>query len=514
MKNYTFWTFLAILFIFPLLGNAQMDGICGTTETELITKRLLRNKEKLKNGMVQFRNAVKYIPIKFHIVSESDGTGGVKLSRVLEQIQALNTDFEDSEFQFYIDGDFNYISNGTIYQSQSSFAAKNTMEAQRSDNAINIFLAKVANHGNSSNDNGVILGYHSVFRDWLVIRNDQVNLNSGTMSHELGHFFSLNHTHYGWDSKAWDHNDPSPIQVPATSPGNIPTEKQDGSNCQNAGDFICDTPPDYNFGFGWSKDGDRCANYDAGVKDPNGIEVDPMENNFMGYFIGCDEYVFTPGQIDVMTADYNSSARNYIRRSYVPNLNDISEVPVLSSPINDEITEGYNKVTLDWEGVPNADRYLVQIDRLPDFSFSPEEQVVFGTSAIFLDLDPDKFYYWRVFPFNEYETSAGFTQNERFRTGNDIVSASYIEGVKNWFISPNPLVNSNQLNLSLNTDEAFEADIKLFNLTGQQIQALPQQSFEIGQNNIQIQVGDLPKGIYVVTIQTADAILNKRLVIQ
>ncbi|MEZ4948184.1 MAG: hypothetical protein R2784_02135 [Saprospiraceae bacterium] len=49
------------------------------------------------------------------------------------------------------------------------------------------------------------------------------------------------------------------------SPNGSPTELQDGSNCTTAGDKICDTPPDYNFGL---INGNSCY---GGAKDPNGV---------------------------------------------------------------------------------------------------------------------------------------------------------------------------------------------------------------------------------------------------
>ena len=64
--------------------------------------------------------------------------------------------------------------------------------------------------------------------------------------------------------------------APASSPGGIPTEKMDGSNCETAGDYLCDTPPDYN-GFGW----DDC-DYDGGAQDPMGVEIDPEERLIYG----------------------------------------------------------------------------------------------------------------------------------------------------------------------------------------------------------------------------------------
>ena len=61
-----------------------------------------------------------------------------------------------------------------------------------------------------------------------MIKNDctAAGGNDTTLSHELGHYFDLYHTH-------------------ETSFG---TECPSGSNCQSAGDMVCDTPADPNLG--------------------------------------------------------------------------------------------------------------------------------------------------------------------------------------------------------------------------------------------------------------------------
>ena len=502
----------SIVLLFSFNTQAQNRGWCGTTDSKAIAKRLIKNKEAIRNGVAYSRTPV-YVPVKFHIVTESDGTGGVSIKKLLEQLTALNTDFADSDIQFYFSNYFDQLTSSTVNQSQGSFLANTEMNAIRDNNAVDIFLTdKVSGNPNQP---GTALGVYSPFRDWIVILNNQVNANSGTVSHEVGHFFSLNHTHDGWDSKQWDHTNPTPIQVGNTSPEGIPTEKQDGSNCQTAGDLICDTPPDYNFGLGWSKDGDRCGAYDGGVKDPNGDIVDPMENNFMGYFIACDQYIFTAEQMQVMTADYKSAQRAYLRSGFIPNLNPITDIPVLVEPIGGETTAGYDIVNLDWNGVANADRYLLQVDRLPDFSFDLQEYVVDGTSYVLRNLEASKNYFWRVIPFNEYDTDALPTQSERFKTGADPVSATnQIEGVNNWFLTPNPLSTQKELSLHMNTTQSFVADVKIFSITGQEMLHMNQQQFNIGESNLKIDASNFNAGMYIVTIQTETAIINKKLIVQ
>ena len=105
----------------------------------------------------------------------------------------------------------------------------------------------------------------------------------GSLVHELGHFFGLPHTFAGNG-----------------------TENVDGSNCETAGDGICDTPadpydPDAEFSYQ-----DGCTFTWTGL-DANGQFYQPDMGNIMSYY-DCD-CGFTRGQYLRMVEVYNSTIR-------------------------------------------------------------------------------------------------------------------------------------------------------------------------------------------------------------
>jgi hypothetical protein len=104
-----------------------------------------------------------------------------------------------------------------------------------------------------------------------------------TLAHEMGHFFSLIHTHV--------QNYYNPI--PSTD------ELVNGSNCATAGDFICDTPADpglYDFRMApWPV----CQYIDTVTADINGDIYNPIVNNFMSALSLCSNS-FTAEQFDRM----------------------------------------------------------------------------------------------------------------------------------------------------------------------------------------------------------------------
>lgn len=109
------------------------------------------------------------------------------------------------------------------------------------------------------------------------------NWSSVVLAHEIGHFFSLIHTHV--------QNQYNP--VPTTD------ELVNGSNCATAGDFICDTPADpglYNFRMAPAP---ACQYIDTVTADINGDVYNPIVNNFMSALSHCSDS-FTPEQLSRM----------------------------------------------------------------------------------------------------------------------------------------------------------------------------------------------------------------------
>lgn len=505
--------FKKVLTLFTLglmtLGSANSQAInfpCGTSQEGLdaITERLHSNKEALRNNSVEFRD-VNWVPLKFHIVSKADGTGGVSEQKIYDQVCELNTTYSFINIQFYLKP-FNYINNSTMYSDHQGTSA--LMGFAEDNNAINVFVVQDAQ---TNSGIGTTLGYYSPSQDWLVMRIDEVGLFKKTLSHEIGHYFSLLHPFNGWDHEPYeeaDHGNP----VSAISPGGVPNEYQNGNNCETAGDYVCDTPPDYNFGFGWNS-----CNYTAGTMDPGGTVVDPMEINIMSYFLQCEanDYTFTEEQGDLMIADLNSFQRNKIRSDYIPSHAEITGIPTPISPINDEVTPGYNNIHFEWSAVDGASFYFLEISRLSSFStnFERVTMIVYGTSKIVnVNFDADKTYYWRVRALNEVSTCATYSVNGKFKTGTT-TSANNITEVNDINIIPNPVSSNGTLQVRMNNADSFEGQISLVNITGQVVKQLPAQQFAAGENTYEIALGNESSGIYFLHITSKEGKITRKVVI-
>lgn len=499
-----------LLFVFTISALFSIDavaqnGFCGTTiEAQIILKeRMMHNRANAANS-VQIRTGVSWVPIQFHILEDNNGGNRVDAVKVLEMLCALNEDYLDQDIQFFMKDDFNFIQNTSVNNNpnvgENPFA-QTVLVGAKVAGAINIFIVK-----DIPGDFGITLGFWLPNFDWLVLRRSVVSAPGvETLTHELGHYFTLPHPFFGWDGEPYDplvHGDPAPIN----SPGGVQTEKMDGSNCTFAADGFCDTKPNYLFGFSWPN-----CNYTGSAEDPNGTPVAPsvQEENYMAYFTGCASE-FTPEQKAAIAADLDN--RTDLHTSLDPDITAFTDSPTQNSPINGEVTPLYNVVGFDWEPVGGATSYLVEVDRQPTFSFNPTVKFVSGGTYVeFEDVfDANKTYYWRVMALKEGNV-CGEVLSTSFKTGT-VTGTSDIKEVLNHTISPNPISAGEILNINIETNQAFDAVINVYNLSGQKIKEV-NTTFGHGTTNHQLSVSDLSEGMYIISIESENGVLTEKVVV-
>lgn len=506
-----FLTFLVLALLTTTVSFAQEQiNPCGTygDMAAPIVDRLLENIQKLDTEPVQFRD-IQYVPIRFHLVGKSDGSGRMAEQRALDQLCILNSDFADMDIQFYLKGNdyFNYINNTTVYDNHQN-TINTFMTFQRDNGALNVYCVNDATPPGDPSP-GVTLGYYYPIlgKDWIVIVKSEIGNIKSSLTHEIGHFFSLLHPFNGWESEDGPWNNASP--APTLSPLGVPTEKADGSNCNTAGDYLCDTPADYLNGFGWPD-----CNYTGGAQDPMGVEIDPEERLFMNYFLDCprDEYFFSPMQQDIILEDLAGFHRNYIRPAFTPPA-EVTEAAEPLEPFN-ETTPAYGSVYFEWAASANASGYLVEIARNSSFTITPSRFITSNTSITISDIfQADRTYYWRVRPFNNLYACVEFSDAVQFETGTEATAVNEIKAVSDWTIEPNPVAKDATVNVRVNANSGFDAQLSLSNIQGQLVRQIGNQRFIAGENRFSISTSGLANGVYLLSIQTDEGQINKRLVV-
>lgn len=501
---------ILILFVgFGLYSSVyaqQPRGKCGLTDHTTINQRLIENRALRSERVSPRSGAVEYFPVNYILTAESDGTDRIRYRHILEMHCQWNEEYADQEYQFYIkDTEFTEANNSTVHNSPRTTFGSLQMGAFKDGDAINIFVAKNADDGNSAN--GVTLGYYDpqAGRDWIVIRKAEFIGLTSTISHEVGHYFNLDHPHNGWDAVAYDHNIHGPC-APSVSPGGVPTERMNGSNCMTAGDFLCDTPPDYQLGFGW-----QGCNYTGPAQDPDCTPVDPDENLFMGYFLdGCTPYYFSNDQKDIITDALASPMRAPLHTGWTPASTTIGNL-VLEPPFSHSNT-GNTDVDFDWNEVPGATHYVFEIAR--NFGFTAQFQNFITTNTEFTipNLLTNSAYYWRVFPYNAYATCHP-GEIMQFTAGVNTTSIGELEAISYWEVNPNPVTTGADINLLINTVDDINSTINILNASGILVQSFSKKIAR-GHNSFNLSLDNIPAGLYLVQVESKEGFVTKKLVIQ
>lgn len=511
IKTVFLLAFLPVL----ILAQEPRSFVCGVEGElgQLLQEQFRATRDQFyREPSIAFRD-VQYVPIVFHIVRRTDKTGGADVADILDQLCDLNRDFAPMNMQFYLkDGTFNYINNSAVYSNHVN-TINSIMSLEKDNKALNVFLVENATPPSSTGP-GITLGYYYPVggKDWVVIRDKEMESRNTTLSHELGHYFSLPHPHFGWESDPWTVEKYGSKPAPVNSPLGQPTEKANGSNCDISGDEVCDTPPDYN-GFGWPD-----CTYTLAARDPDSVVINPDEELIMSYFLNCrrENYKFSPMQQEMMLTNLASNQRSSIRGTTPDNTTVLPANTRLVAPTAGQTLTVYDRVNMDWVPVEGATFYLVEVDGLPTFSSLGKRSFIVeatGNSLVLDYLSPDKLYFWRVRPFNSLSTCLPFTGFQSFRTGLLTSVQNHIPGVNDWTLGPNPIGSGEQVFLSLQSDGSFDGQVTWMDVQGRLLGSPTPVRITSGKNQLSLQLPQTGKGVCFFVLQSDKGRISRKVVI-
>lgn len=248
-------------------------------------RQLVSRSSKSSNSKNSAISVINSIPIKAHIIRNSNGTGGLSVSDLNAAIDNLNSIYANAFLEFFLCDGVNYINDDDFYYHFEKNKENDLTKDHFTPGVINIYFTDYV----EISDGNSLCGYSNTFGapDVIVLNNDCAT-NGTTLPHEMGHFFSLLHTHGPSNSK-------------------LTTELVDGSNCDTDGDQICDTPADPQLTY---KNVDANCTYIGTEKDAHGDTFSPDTGNMMSYAKHTCKSHFSPQQLARIYAFYKS-ARNY-----------------------------------------------------------------------------------------------------------------------------------------------------------------------------------------------------------
>jgi hypothetical protein len=252
----------------PALG--QDDPHCRTELTPELAARAWAQHASGAYRIEHRPEGVVYVPLTFHVVRRSDGTWpwlpGMGQERLQGALDIANEHFAPAGIQFCRVGPIRYIDSDQYHHWQTGASYQGLFSIDPVPGTINCYFTRNAPACGRSSFSFSPLPHGIVMPDWCT---PLVGRYSPVFSHELGHYFDLFHTFE------------TMFGVECTS----------GSNCDVAGDLVCDTPADHGGGV------DPNCKYVQGRMGPCPGDplYDPDTRNIMSWYGSCRER-FAPGQ--------------------------------------------------------------------------------------------------------------------------------------------------------------------------------------------------------------------------
>lgn len=497
MNRFFITNFLLCCFTIMLTSaQAQNDPWCGTPpERSKWLENYLQNASAYPKS-----NDLIYVPITVQVIGTDDGEGYASVRSILNALCTLNEDFATANIQFYMQGDIRYRNNSNYYDHASTSLGRQIANQYNVSNTINCYIV------NNAGGDGVG-GYAPFSGNYLVLRRSTLTNGNRTLSHEMGHSLSLRHTFHGWEDYEHDYlqNAPDIVYGKHTLEGH-PVERSDRSNCDNAGDGFCDTPNDY-LSQPWECDAGLMSRITQ--NDPTGVNFKSDGRNIMSYS-ACNDR-FSQDQINAMRANLQDVKRSIINRAQPIAVVD-SLVTILQAPVN-SASVVFNSVSLQWNALPTATQYLIEVSRSANFpSTLVTSYVTKDNRIVITDLTNNRSYFWRVKAISAFNFCSNYSASGKFTT-TTTTPVTVLNDKTSFNIYPNLLTNNQNITIEATLENAMPLQVRLIDMSGKLLQSTVYQAIS-GVNNLRFEPNNLPKGMYLLNITTEVGSVIEKIVIQ
>ena len=181
------------------------------------------------------------IPIKFWVYRNSAGTGGPTMTQLKQYILDLNKFFNvdhDTRIGFYMKCSISYIDDDDKLELSTADCINQTL-FHKEATCINVHITDVVKGALGSTYRARLLGQDGIFLDQFTY---QFSAFASVLSHEVGHYLQLKHTHQGKNFPCYK----EPIDRSRTYGVQVckPFWFTGRPMCESTGDYLRDTPAD------------------------------------------------------------------------------------------------------------------------------------------------------------------------------------------------------------------------------------------------------------------------------
>jgi hypothetical protein len=478
---------MACLYISNVQAQQEFCGTSHHSQNQILKERLaLGQMPKAENG------GIIYVPIQIHMLLTDQGNGLYNMFSLEESMCTLNNDFAETGFQFYMENEINYI-RSTKWDNHENFDdGIEMMKTNNKPGVVNCYI--VTNPAGNC-------GYFAWDGDAVALSKSCLGKTTHTWAHELGHYFSLPHTFFGWEGTAYNYSKPT-IEFQARVWRPIENVKRD--DCTNQADGFCETYPDY-ISNRWNCTEDRKSN--SPMKDVNGDEFYADGSLFMSYSNDRCMTRFSADQSEGMRNFLNTRRNDLKRTGIIPvSLGTIDRTAMF--PPDSSSVPG-TSIQFNWPAADGAEGYLFQLSRNASFTL-PVRFSVLNTNEITVDnLLPGRTYYWRVKAVNRFEFCNPTTGTLSFST--EVLSSVDHEISEEGPIQilPNPVAGKGTEMVIIQKDISTH----ILMVTDQMGKVIEHDITILDQDKVQMRLHQSLPGIYLLRSQKENALTTAKIVV-
>jgi hypothetical protein len=483
--------FVSILFVvigsFLKPAQAQLLEECGTGDSPAHINEWLQKLDHSQLATESTNSDTVWLATQIFLVHAPTGSPAITLDSLKRTFAVLNRRFAPAKIQFYQAGMPRFIVNQIWSNPPDKQIATLMIDSFNLTRVVNIYFTNLGSQG--------LCGYAyypnsgpggPISRGAAVMSYSCSGPESGTLAHELGHFFSLPHPFQGTSG------DPAAPTAERVTRNFNETAPRLSANCNTAGDFFCDTKADP-YSARW-----QCISNPA-TFDINGDRFFADSSLIMSYAANTCRDIFSNNQMNAMNATIasGSASRGYLLARQRPVTSEITAEAMPLSPSIGATDVQPNFAHFNWTAVPGATFYHVRIKRaiLPALL---KDTVVAGTFLSVYDnkMNINTDYQWSVTPYheNDFNVVKPITWYD-FRTSTRTATHVFEQELADISIYPNPTQAGSRLNILRSGDEAL--DVFVYDLKGRQVFS---HALEANEQAVFLPM-DLTAGTYLVRLQ-------------